>query len=237
MFVDLENVKLGARIFFRLIEKGEINSSDDRDLMKLIDNDDIKHILSALEEETGTIILHGRDRKYISARTDNKVFGYTNSELRKELHITDNEELYTCYFIILSILALFYRGEGYDMKYREFLEIEELYEFIDVKIDNFKQLQDLHELEEAMDMKFSSVVNKWDSLMIHDERKKNLKKSENSRMAYISKVLKFLCDEKLLMVEDGRIIRTSEKMDSMVTVYYTAKERKKEILDFINQAG
>ncbi len=123
------------------------------------------------------------------------------------------------------------------MKYREFLEIEELYEFIDIKIDNFKQLQDLQELEEAMDMKFSSVVNKWDSLMIHDERKKNLKKSENSRMAYISKVLKFLCDEKLLMVEDGRIIRTSEKMDSMVTVYYTAKERKKEILDFINHAG
>lgn len=236
MYIDLDNVKLGVRIFFRLIEKGEINRFDDRELMDIIDNDEIKHVLNELQEETGTIILYGQERIYITAKTDNKVFGYKNADLRSILHIDSNDELYTCYFIMLSIIAIFYRGEGYDIKSRDFLKIEELHDFIDEKIKTFKSMENINSIEESLDFNFATVVSKWNDMIVYDERKKNLNRSENNRMGYIGKVIRFLTGEGLLFAEDDRIIRTTEKMDKMVTVYYTGKDRKKEILDFINHA-
>ena len=232
--VGIENVRYAAKIFFRLIEKGEINIHDDRKLFEIMDEAEVSQVLQVLEEETGTIILKGSDRMYISPKTDNKVFGYTNEELRTLLKVGDNSELYTCYFIMLSILALFYRGEGYDIKCREFVEIEEIHEFIDQKIKGLGEMEDLRAIEDATQINFGVVVSKWGSMIAYDERKENLQASKNNRMAFIKKTCSFLADQGLLIDENSRIVRTTEKMDRMVMGYYTARDRKSQILDFIN---
>ena len=231
--VALDSVRLGIRIFFSLIEKGEINSEDDKELMKALRDEEVRAVLHEFEDNTATVIIYGSDRIYISPGIDNKIFGYKNQELRERLKLRDNYELYTCYFIMLSILAVFYKGEGYDMKEREFVEVDTLHGFIDDKVKSFDKDEHISDVEESLNMRFSAVADKWNSLIYSDERKKNIKRSTNNRMAYIMKVVDFLADEKLLTLEDGRIIRTTEKMDMMVVSYYSAKDRKKEIVDFV----
>ncbi|SNX53654.1 DUF6063 family protein [Thermoanaerobacterium sp. RBIITD] len=232
--VDIENVRNAVKIFFKLIEKGEINKIDDREYMDMIDQSEVSDVLNVMEEETGTIILRGSDRIYISAKTDNKVFGYNNEELRNLLKVSDNSELYLCYFIMLCIMCLFYAGEGYDMKCREFIEIEEIHRYADDKIKSLEDFNKTEEVEATLQINFGTVVQKWNSMIVYDERKVNVQSTKNSRMAFIKKVCAFLRDQGLAIIEEDKVLRTTEKMDRMVTSYYTADDRKQEIMDFIN---
>ena len=42
---------------------------------------------------------------YVSAGQNNPVFGYTNEELRKELGVKLNRELYLAYFVIYNTIT------------------------------------------------------------------------------------------------------------------------------------
>ena len=49
---------------------------------------------------------------YVSAGENNRVFGYTNEELRKELGIKVNKDLYMAYFVIYNIITEFYTASS-----------------------------------------------------------------------------------------------------------------------------
>ena len=57
--------------------------------------DEVKLILKKLNLD----LYEYRDGLYITAGDNNQIFGYTNEELKRELGIKRNRELYLCYFI------------------------------------------------------------------------------------------------------------------------------------------
>ena len=47
---------------------------------------------------------------YVSAGENNRAFGYSNEELRREIGIRNNRELYLAYFVIYNVLTFFYQS-------------------------------------------------------------------------------------------------------------------------------
>ena len=46
---------------------------------------------------------------YASPGENNKVFGYTNDDLKRVIGVKLNKELYLCYFIIYNVITWFYK--------------------------------------------------------------------------------------------------------------------------------
>ena len=67
---------------------------------------------------------------------DNKVFGYTNEELKRKVKMLNkNEDIYLMYFIILTIITCFYRESGLNSP-RSYLGLDELLETIKIKFES-----------------------------------------------------------------------------------------------------
>ena len=62
---------------------------------------------------------------YVSAGQNNPVFGYTNEELRKELGVKLNRELYLAYFVIYNTITSFYSDTS-AANYTSYVRIEDV---------------------------------------------------------------------------------------------------------------
>ena len=62
---------------------------------------------------------------YVSAGDNNRVFGYSNEELRNVLGLRVNKELYLAYFIIYNIITEFY-SDTMSSTYAEFIRLEDI---------------------------------------------------------------------------------------------------------------
>ena len=71
---------------------------------------------------------------YVSAGQNNPVFGYTNEELRKELGVKLNRELYLAYFVIYNTITSFYSDTS-AANYTSYVRIEDVIENVDNSIN------------------------------------------------------------------------------------------------------
>ena len=62
---------------------------------------------------------------YVSAGENNRAFGYSNEELRREIGIRNNRELYLAYFVIYNVLTFFYQSSD-STAYSEFVRVEDI---------------------------------------------------------------------------------------------------------------
>ena len=67
---------------------------------------------------------------FIAPGDNNKVFGYSNEELRKELGLKVNKELYLAYFVIYNIITEFYSDTA-SSTYAEFIRVEDVIRNVD----------------------------------------------------------------------------------------------------------
>ena len=72
---------------------------------------------------------------YITAGENNKVFGYSNEELKKQLGIKLNRELYLCYFIIYVVITRFYKDSG-NYNFVEYIKAEDIVNGVDSMLKN-----------------------------------------------------------------------------------------------------
>ena len=62
---------------------------------------------------------------YISVKENNNVFGYSNEELRQELGVKVNKDLYMAYFVIYNTITEFY-SDTISSTYAEFVKVEDV---------------------------------------------------------------------------------------------------------------
>lgn len=62
---------------------------------------------------------------YISVKENNNVFGYSNEELRQELGVKVNKDLYMAYFVIYNTITEFY-SDTISSTYAEFVKLKML---------------------------------------------------------------------------------------------------------------
>lgn len=233
--VSTESVKKAISIFLKLIEKSSISGEEFPELFEALEDEETEYVMRLIEEEADVLVIRTGDSIFFSPGTENTLFGYKNEELKKEMRLYDNKELYTAYMIMLGILIKFYNGESYNNKYRTILKTEELEQFITSKMAAVTRDENPELRDEELSFNFTSVSEYWLNLPAYDEKITRLSASKGTRISLIARVLQFLTGQGLVNVESDKEIFTTAKLDALVAGYYPESSRKREILSYIEQ--
>lgn len=230
-----DSVRKAFKLYMSLIEKSKITKKDDPEGFLSYEDPEISFITRIFEEEAGIMILRSGDTLYFTPRTDNKLLGFSNEELRDKMGFSNNTELYISYIIILSIIIKFYNGENYNNKVRSMLKVEELESFITLKLESFNTMENGERKDEELNYNFSTISRLWLDLPTYDEKIKSFSQSKGTKISFIFRTLRFLQEQGLINLDNESEIYTTEKLDTIVISYYPESSRKKEILSFLER--
>ena len=110
-------------LFSKLITGENVSNKENGDLYEEYNsNMEMYNIFNSMLDKLNLTLYQYKNALYITAGEKNKVFGYSNEELRKMLGLRVNKELYMCYFIIYNIITLFYKDSA-SYTFEEYIKV------------------------------------------------------------------------------------------------------------------
>lgn len=176
-----------------------------------------------------------RDALYITAGDNNRVFGYTNEELKKEIGVKLNRELYLCYFIIYQIMSYFYR-DGASIPSAQYMKCETVINAVDISLAGVvKQLKELN-LDEIEENSFKEITMVWENMPLVQTEDVQIRASRGSKSGFVKMVFNFLITQELFVETEGRYY-PKERFKALMENYYDEhKGRLYEIMRGENYA-
>ena len=167
---------------------------------------------------------------YITAGDNNKIFGYTNEELKKEIGVKLNRELYLCYFIIYTIMTRFYKT-GNVNTFVEYIKPEEIIEAVDSSLSGIISELSVLNISEIEEGSFREIALVWEDMPMVITEESALRAGRSSKAGFVKLVLNFMLSQELLIEADGRYY-PKDKFRALIENYYNQyRGRLYEILE------
>ena len=146
---------------------------------------------------------------FVTAGEGNKVFGYTNEDLKRLLGLRLNRELYLVYFIIYQSLLCFYTDSA-TFQTREYIRMEELLAAVSSAAESIAKETEVYDsLSEREKEGFRSVALLWHELPLSSNEDADRNKAgRSSRLGYCKLTMNFLQGEKLFLTTEDRFYPT-----------------------------
>lgn len=171
-----------------------------------------------------------RDNLYITAGEKNRVFGYSNEELKKALGIKLNKELYLCYFIIYNIMVKFYHDTAGDT-FAEYIKIDETIKMVDDSLAGVVRKLESSPFEEIEEESFRALALLWEDLPILSGEESSMRAARNSKAGYVKLVFNFLVTQDL-MLESNERYYPKDRMRALMENYFEENQgRLHEIIE------
>ena len=147
-----DSLNIALEIINTLLQNKEIKKSENTELyQQYVGNDEVESLCDMIAEKMGFNIYRLDNTLNLCVMIENKVFGYSNEDLKKKIKILNkNEDIYLMYFIILTIITCFYRESGLNSP-RSYLGLDELIETINIKFQSLVK-EDIEKIHLAEDM-------------------------------------------------------------------------------------
>ena len=219
-------IKSALKIYYKLLEKGQIDNKNDSELFFEYKKDEVRELLYQFEEELEFKLLDVGNTVYLIPNLENDILGYSMKDFRE--NIASNATMTEAYlqsYIFMTIFFLFYGGKNTNPIQREFILTRDLIEYLDNRMQTYVDLREESEaLEEKYSVNFLRVAEFWLSKQVASEG------SRKTKVGTILKAYSQLEKEKLIRVlEDGNQIRREKKLDDIFIYYYLDENRIKEI--------
>lgn len=224
-----------ARIFRGLLLDGSLSRTRDSGLCRLLEDDEVREAVRILEEEFDARVIVTPSDIFLSPKLDNELLGFSNAELRQRLRARTNDELALACFAVLALLSLFYRGEGFDIKSRDFVTIEDWRTFLAGKLEYVRDSGMTAEGRDDLRLNMPGIMKSWEELMPYDETKLRQSMADNNQIALLSRVMKFLEAEHLVHVEQERVISPTPRLDAIMRETAADDARKAELAAFFSR--
>ena len=232
-----ENLDVALEIINTLIQNKEISKEKNLSLyQKYVNSSEIGNLTDKIAEKMGFDIYRMDNTLNLCVMLDNKIFGYTNEELKKKIKmINKNEDIYLMYFIILTILTCFYRESGLNSP-RSYLNLSELLETIEIKFQSLVK-EDIEKTSKENEYNFVDIKNVWERLQ--DAREDIVLGGKIDKISFVKLVLNFLEEEKLINFnEERQIISITTRFKAIVYFYFeNSKENKNKLLEYVYNLG
>lgn len=232
-----ENLDVALEIINTLIQNKEISKEKNPSLyQKYVNSSEIGNLVDKIAEKMGFDIYRMDNTLNLCVMLDNKIFGYTNEELKKKIKmINKNEDIYLMYFIILTLLTCFYRESGLNSP-RSYLNLSELLETIEIKFQSLVK-EDIEKTSKENAYNFVDIKNVWERLQ--DAREDITLGGKNDKISFVKLVLYFLEEEKLINFnEERQIISITTRFKAIVYFYFeNSKENKNKLLEYVYNLG
>jgi len=138
------------------------------------------------------------DSLYITAGEGNRVFGYTNDDMKKLLGLRLNKELYLCYFIMYMTLLYFYKDSS-SYQFREYVKSENIID------ETSKYLAD--------------ITKKLVPAVTGNQEGDSARASKASRAGYVKLVFNFMSAQRLFVENADRYYPT-DRMKALSENYF-----------------
>lgn len=168
---------------------------------------------------------------------DNKYLGYTKAELKKELcksNATDRD-YYLAQFVILTLLAEFYDGQGNTSKSREFLKLGELQNIVSERLKAGAAMEEEREQADADEsvLDYKSMSEAYESLRSVETSSR----SKYTKEGYVSIICNFLDRQGLIIfILEDEMIKTTAKLDNIMEYKILNKENYTKIMEALGAA-
>lgn len=232
-----ENIDIALDILNSLLQNKEITKTENTYLYhQYTTNTEVGNLTDKIAEKMGFQIYFFNSTLNLCVMLDNKVFGYTNEDLKRKVKLLNkNEEIYLMYFIILTIITCFYRESGLNSP-RSYLGLYELLETIKIKFETLVK-EDIEQISKENDYNFRDIKRVWDRLS--DAREDINQVGKNDKISFVKVVLRFLQEENLIYFEEERqIISITTRFKAIVYYYFEYnKYNKNKLLEYIYKLG
>lgn len=232
-----DNMDIALDIINVLMQNKEIKKAENPTLYQsYVNNGEIENLTNKIAKKMGFEIYRLDNTLNLCVMLDNKVFGYTNEELKRKIKMLNkNEDIYLMYFIILTIITCFYRESGLNSP-RSYLGLNELLETIKIKFESLIK-EDLEQISKEKEYNFRDIKKVWERLA--DAREEITSGGKNDKISFVKLVLNFMQEENLIFFDEERqIISITTRLKAIVYYYFEySKENKNQLLEYVYELG
>lgn len=200
------NLTKALEIMSKLIIGEEI-SRDNKDTTSLyeayMDNSEVYDITHMICKNMNLTLYEYENAVFASAGENNRVFGYSNDALKREIGVKLNRELFLCYFIIYNVIIWFYNDTG-SYTFNEYIKVEDLINSVDSMLSGIihnLQVMDISEIEQNS---FRSIALVWEDLPMTVSEETNARAARSSKIGFVKMTLNFLLRQELMIESEGR---------------------------------
>lgn len=204
--MDHGNLDKAMELFALLITGEEISSAQHVDLYEAYQNNsEVYDILMSVLKKSNLSLYEFGNSLYVTAGEGNRIFGFTNDELKRAIGLRLNRELYLAYFIIYNIILIFYKDSG-SFSYAEYVRCEEVIAQTDGSLQ--KAMKALHDraLNAVEENSFQTLAALWEDMPLvpGNDDMASLKAARGSKTGFIKLVFNFLISQDLFFESQGR---------------------------------
>ncbi|MBQ8318854.1 MAG: hypothetical protein IKL53_01755 [Lachnospiraceae bacterium] len=209
-------------IYSALITGQEVSRSnqDTRDMYEeYYSNSAVYDITNRLVKKLNLNIYEYNDSIYVTAGEGNRVFGYTNEDMKRQLGLRLNKELYMVYFIMYNALLSFYQDSA-SYQVKEYVKLEEMMESVSSYLMAITKDLSVYSMDDLEADSFKTIALLWDELpaVTSDDKDKN-RASRASRTGYVKLTFNFLIAQKLFVEVEDRYYPT-DRFKALVENYF-----------------
>lgn len=220
--MDNRNLEKAIDIYAKLMLGEEIRRGHgaNKDLFEdYLQNAEVYDILQLMMKKLNLHIYEYQDSLHMCAGEGNRVFGYTNEDLKRQLGLKYNKELYLSFFIIYQMILTFYTDTG-SYQFVEYVTLPQIVERVTKALK--KTISGLGILveNEVEENSFKELALVWDELpMYSTEETEEVRASRASRTAMVKLVFNFMISQELFIEMEERYYPT-DRMKAFVVNYF-----------------
>ncbi len=171
-------------------------------------NSEVYDILMQTLKKLDISLYEYNDTLFISAGSNNRVFGYSNEDLKRTMGLRLNKELFLAYFIIYNIITEFYKDSS-SSTYLEYIRIEDVIRAVDGSLSGLLDHSKGIIMEEAEADSFKALALLWDELpTVSTDDKNGTRAARSSRSGFVKLTFNFLTTQALFTESEERYYPT-----------------------------
>lgn len=233
MIYEIETVKLSQSIFYYLLCNSELSSEKEPDLYKAyVENEEVMRLVKSQGEIADCAVERYGNVIYLLPDISNYVLGYSKAELKRILcrsGATD-KDYYLSMFIILTLLAEFYDGQGGQCKSKNFMKMGQLQNIVSERLAAVSVSEE--ELERT-GLDYQSIKEAFEAL----KSEAKTSRSQSTKEGVINKILNFLEAQGLLVyIQEDEMIETTKKLDDIMEMKLLNKNNYERIMKALGVA-
>ncbi len=236
-----ENISCSVQILRELLDGNEVGINENKELYNsFITDSEVEECLYLICEELALELYHYEDALFLSPGVQNKVFGYSNDEFKKRMKYSfDNMGMYTSYFVMMTIVTMFYRESDYDTHVTR-INRKEILSKVNEKMEALTDVENLAEISSDLSYNFDEISKRWKTM-----RKFNLKgdkadaleasdRGKNNQYAFINTVCNFMEQEGLVRIDKNMdSILPQKRFKAIVYNYFQNRDSRNKVYDFV----
>lgn len=229
--MDNKSLDKALDIASKLIQGEEVGSGKYSTLYEEYStNPEVYEFLVSILKKWNLSLYEYQDTLFVSPGGSNRIFGFTSEELKKELGVRLNRELYLCYFIIYTVLMQFYSNTG-AYNYTEYIRINSILEAVDSHLKNLVDSLKIFVKDEVEENSFRAIAMTWADLPAMGRDEQQVRAVKTTKAGMVKLALQFMVEQNLLSEAQERYY-PKKRLKALAEHYF--EENKGRLYEIMN---